>query len=75
MILLRDKYVVGPRQVSATTYIPTGPLVETFLETARAMQAHDIGRIMQLAKAFDADFAVVPWQVGDSARVVYRHEF
>jgi hypothetical protein len=67
MILLRERIVIGPRQVSATTYVPTESLVETFLKTSRAMLARDTARVLELARSYKADYVVVPWQVPGAA--------
>jgi hypothetical protein len=63
MILLRDRVIVGPRQVGAATFEVSGRLVDMYLQTSRAMQSRDTARVIELANGYGADFAVVPWPV------------
>lgn len=63
MILLRDRVVVGPRQVGATAFSTNERLVDTFLETSRVMRGENLGRVLEVARQFQTDFAVVPWRV------------
>lgn len=67
MILLRDRTIVGPRQVGATTYYVTSQITDVFLETQRAMAARDLARVKALAASQHADFVVVPWRVAGAA--------
>lgn len=63
MILLRDRVILGPRQVSATTYRATLEETEIFLRTSQAMAKSDTEQVKQIAAYYDADFVVVPWRV------------
>ncbi len=63
LILLRDKVIVGPRQVGATTRYATTEQTELFLQVSQAMGVRDIGRVKALARSCDADYIVVPWRV------------
>jgi hypothetical protein len=62
MILLRDRVVVGPRQTIVTAFDATAEQMQQFLQLARAMEARDMARLRELARARAADFVVVPWR-------------
>lgn len=62
MILLRDRVILGPRQVSATTYGATLQETEIFLRTSQAMETNDTERVKELAASYDADFVLVAWR-------------
>jgi hypothetical protein len=67
MILLRDRVILGPRQVAVNIYKPTPEETEIFLGTSRAMAAKDTERVKALAQSYDADFVVVAWRVDGAA--------
>lgn len=67
MILLRDRNIIGNRQVGATAYYATLEQTDFFLQTSRAMGAKDTGRLRELARSYGVDFVVVPWRVEDAA--------
>ena len=66
LVLLRDRQIVGPRQVAA---VPPRDNVELpdstqlFFQTKQAMQSRDLAQVQRLAMSFGADFVVVPWRV------------
>ena len=63
LILLRDRIILGPRQVAVNIYRPTPAESELFLRTAASMKARDTERIRELAQSCGADFVVVDWRV------------
>jgi hypothetical protein len=63
LLLLRDKVIVGPRQVGATTYYATAEQTDLFLQTSRAIGAKDTERLRALATTIGVDFVVVPWRI------------
>jgi hypothetical protein len=67
MILLRDRVILGPRQVAANIYKPAPEEAELFLRTSRAMEAKDTERVKDLAESYDADVVVVAWRVDGAA--------
>lgn len=73
MILLRHYVIIGPRQVGATTYYATPEMTNLFLELSQAIASRDTARVMQLARANRAHFAIVPWAQPGAAFV--DHDF
>jgi hypothetical protein len=67
MILLRDRVILGPRQVAVNIYKPTPEEADLFLRTSRAMEAKDTERVKALAESYDADVVVVAWRVDGAA--------
>jgi hypothetical protein len=67
LILLRDRVILGPRQVAVNIYKPTPEETGLFLHTSRAMEAKDTARVKELAESSDADFFVVAWRVDGAA--------
>jgi hypothetical protein len=63
LILLRDRIILGPRQVAANIYKPTTEEADLFLRTSRAMEAKDTAKVKELAEAYDADVVVIAWRV------------
>lgn len=61
LILLRERVIVGTRQVGATAYYATQEEARLFLETSQAMAARDAKRVSELARAYGADYVVLPW--------------
>jgi hypothetical protein len=66
LVLLRDREIVGPRQVAAVpprAGVELPGMTQIFFETERAIQSHDLAEVQGLAMTFGADFVVVPWRV------------
>jgi hypothetical protein len=63
LVLLRDRVILGPRQVAVNVYKGTPQDSALFLQTTEAMKARDLARLKALAAAQAADVVVVTWPV------------
>jgi len=74
-ILMRDREIVGPRQVAAVPPrmgVELPAMMEVFFQTKQALQSRDTGRVRDVASAYGADYFVVPWPVENA---LYRDEY
>lgn len=62
-VLLRDRVILGPRQVAVNVYKGTQDEASLFLDTSRAMAARDTDAVRRIGAAARADLAVVAWPV------------
>jgi hypothetical protein len=67
LVLLRDRVILGPRQVAVNVYKGGFGEASLFLRTSQAMAARDIARLEEIATSHDADFIVVGWPVESAA--------
>jgi hypothetical protein len=75
LVLLRDRQILGPRQVAAVPSVHKAELPDharIFLETRKALRGRDEGAIRSLGRAWSVDYAVVPWRAKDA---VYADEY
>jgi hypothetical protein len=75
LILLRDRKLLGPRQVAAVPSVHKAELPDhtrIFLETGRVMRGHDTEAVRSLGRGWGVDYAVVPWRAKDA---VYADEY
>jgi hypothetical protein len=72
LLLLRDREVIGPRQVAqvpARAGVELPAMSQLFVRTEEAIRSRDTDRVERLAKAYGADFFVVPWRAEGAAYV------
>jgi hypothetical protein len=66
LVLLRDREIVGPRQVAAVPPkfgVELPAMTQMVFRTMEAMQSHDTPSVQRLAESYGADFFVVAWPV------------
>jgi hypothetical protein len=64
LLLLREREIVGPRQVAAVpprAGVELPDLAQLYFWTQQALRDHDIARLEWLTRMCGADFIVVPW--------------
>ena len=74
-ILLRDREIVGPRQVAAVPPrmgVELPAMTEVLFQTTQALQSRNTARVELVASAYGADYFVVPWPVENA---LYRDEY
>lgn len=63
LVLLRDRVILGPRQVAVQIFKGTPQDSALFLQTTQAMAIRDLVQVKELATRHGVDLAVVPWPV------------
>ena len=74
-ISLRNREIVGPRQVAAVPPrmgVELPAMTEVFFHTTQALQSRDTAKVELVASAYGADYFVVPWPVENA---LYRDEY
>ena len=75
LILLREREIVGPRQISAVpprAGVELPDLAQIYFWTQQALREHDFARLERIAEMCGADFIVVPW---NAAGAVYSDNY
>jgi len=75
LILLRDREIVGPRQVAAVPRkfgVELPAMTQMVFRTMETMRSRDTQRVERLAESYGADFFVVAWQVENA---LYRDNY
>jgi hypothetical protein len=63
LVLLRDREILGPRQVAVNIFRSGPEQANLFLETSGAMARKDLERLRRIAIDHNADAVVVSWRV------------